>query len=86
MAQYIGFRLQVMVSGIRKLRCCDLKPDIKPRESNVIFVKFHKRLQSKDLVVVLVLVVVVLVLVLVPRNPSNSDFEDEHEDDDKNQI
>ena len=51
---------------------------MKLRESNIIFVKFHTQLQSKDFVVV-------LVLVLVPRNPYNSDFEDEYEDD-NNQI
>ena len=48
-------------------------------ESNVIFVKFHTRLQSTDFVVV-------LVLVLVPRLPIKfltSFFEDEHEDEDE---
>jgi hypothetical protein len=47
---------------------------------NVIFVKFHTRLQNTDFVLV-----VVLVLVLHPLR--NSDFEDEHEDEyEKNQI
>ena len=47
-------------------------------KSNVIFMKFHTRLQSTDFVVV---------LVLVPRPLENSDFEDEHEDEyEKNQI
>jgi len=54
---------------------------MKLRESIVIFVNFHKKLQSMDFIVV------VLVLVLRPR--LNSDFEDddEHEDEyDNNQI
>jgi hypothetical protein len=43
-------------------------------KSDVIFVKFHPRLQSTDFVLV-------VVLVLVPRPLKNSDFEDEHEDE-----
>ena len=44
-------------------------------ESNVIFVKFHTRLQSTDFVVL-----------LVPRPYKILIYEDEHEDDEKNQI
>ena len=45
-------------------------------KSNVIFVKFHPRLQSMDFVVV-----------LVPRPYKILIYEDEHEDEDeKNQI
>ena len=43
-------------------------------KSNVIFVKFHTRLESTDSVVV-------LVLVLVPRPLQNSDFEDKYKDE-----
>jgi hypothetical protein len=39
-------------------------------KSDVIFVKFHTGLQGTD-------------FVLVPRPLKNSDFEDEHEDDDE---
>jgi hypothetical protein len=42
---------------------------IEYRESNVIFVMFHTRLQSTDFIVV----------VLVRRPRQKSDFEDEHE-------
>ena len=45
-------------------------------KSNLIFVKFHGRLQNSDFVVVLVLHLL-----------KNSDFDDEHEDEDeKSQI
>ncbi len=55
----------------------------KLRESNVIFVNFHTRLQSTDFIVV--------VLVLRPRLNSDFEDEDEHEDEyedeyDNNQI